>query len=318
MRTHAIRGAIRTSLLLLAVGLAGCLGNPVKDIPDLANVSIGSVTARLAEDITPGPSSSDESANFRHWRHSFQYCRVCYDRGLFDGHFFGAYQPACEARQGKFLFLPSREYPSRVECHTAGGELLFAVYAKVESKTVNSLGTSAMLWFVTADSFEPKARSTTVTVQDEYAEGTDGFYRRNREQERIAAQERAERAKKDAERLRQQQAEVTRRLAEQQAREQPKVRTVGQKVCTTVTGNERQIVAVAFGKPVLGQASSRTFLVTGFTEQASGERIKILIGGIRMTDDRGREQPVDKLDGDPVWERGKATWDQSRNWRLCD
>lgn len=318
MRTYAPRGAFQTFLLLAAVGLAGCLSNPViKDMPDLANVSIGAVTAKLAEDIKPGASTSDESESFRHWRHSFQYCRICYDRKLFDLRFFGAYQPACEARQGNFLFLPSREYPTHVECRTAGGQLHFAVYAKVESKTINSLGTSAMLWFVTADSFEPKDRSTKATVHDDYAERTDGFYKRDREQARIATQERTERAKNDAERRRQQEADLKRSLAEQQAREQPKVRTVGQKVCTTVAGNERQVVAVAFGKPVFGEAASRRFLVTGFTEQVAGDRIKILIGGIRMSDERGREQPVDKLDGDPVWERGKATWDDSPNWRLC-
>lgn len=55
--------------LAATAGLAGCIGNPVKDIQDLPTANIGSVTARLAEDVTPGPSSVDESASFRHWQH---------------------------------------------------------------------------------------------------------------------------------------------------------------------------------------------------------------------------------------------------------
>ena len=134
-------------LLAMAFIVAGCVANPVKEIPDLEIVSIGAITSKLAGDIKPGVSQSDESASFRHWHHYFQYCRGCYERRLLDQQFFGAYRPACDARKGKLSYQPSIQSPRRIDCLSSSGALLFAIFAKVESKTVSGVGT-ATLWFI--------------------------------------------------------------------------------------------------------------------------------------------------------------------------
>lgn len=306
------------AILGIHLGLAGCVSNPVRDMPNLATASVGDVTAKLAEDIKPGRSSKDESENFHHWRHHFPYCRTCYTRGLLDGQLFGAYQPACEARQANFSYLPTRENPKFVECRSAAGELIFAVHAKVESG--KALGT----WFITADSFEAKRLSPTLKVWDEYAVGSDGLYKRDKEQERIDAAKRADEAKVQLDRYRKAAAlakvemERQQRLDEEQrTRELPIVKTVGQKVCASGTGNERQVVAYAFGKPVFSDPVNREYRVTGFTEQVAGNRIRVLVAGIQIIEGRGNTRAIDKLEGDAVLERGKPTWDDARNWRLC-
>ncbi len=301
----------------VAAGLSGCLGTQVRDIPDLANLTVGEVTTKLSEDIKPGPSGMEASENFRHWHHEFQYCRGCYSRDLLEGRFFNAYKPYCDAKQGAFSYQPSRKYPRGVECRSSSGNLIFVVYAKIESRSFYSLGNTVYEWFITADSFEPINPSVTVSLLDEFAEKEGRYYKRNKEQEKIDTQRRIEQARKSAEVERKTKAEEQRRKEEQIARDLPIVKTIGQKICKTVKGSQKYATTYALGNPVYGRPVERNFMVTGFTEQVSGNKIRLLVSGISFLDEQYALRSVDKIDGDVVMEPGKPIWDDAANWHPC-
>lgn len=109
------------------------------------------------------------------------------------------------------------------------------------------------------------------------------------------------------------QKEKERKLLEQAVLNQPKVRTVGQKVCRLFDISQRKVIGEVMGKPAYGQPVQVKAKVTGFTENSSGRKIQIRISGMQANG-----ESMERIDGDVVLENGAVIWDDSMSWAVCN
>lgn len=105
---------------------------------------------------------------------------------------------------------------------------------------------------------------------------------------------------------------------EEQARSQPLVRTVGQKICKVLHGIDRQILgSTNTGQTRYGVGVARTYYVTAFTEKVAGQKIQLRIASIRKEIDLQFEN-VESIDGDTVLRPNTLLWDDSTQWQPCN
>lgn len=133
-------------------------------------------------------------------------------------------------------------------------------------------------------------------------------------------QKKTEKAKLDADR-RDLQARIEKEQLARAADELKLVKVIGTKICKTFGGTEQQVsnvnMPVGFRTyhtvPILGVKTDQNFIVTAFTEDAVGKKLKVRIGGLKTEDGK----TFDKLGGDVELKPGSIIWDDASNWRPC-
>lgn len=94
------------------------------------------------------------------------------------------------------------------------------------------------------------------------------------------------------------------------------VKQIGQKICRTYSGTTFQTVSYGSTTARVNE-KNRTFKVSGFTENASKNKLQIRIGGIMAFEGYVPVGNIDKLDGDIILQNGSVIWDDAGNWNPC-
>lgn len=112
-------------------------------------------------------------------------------------------------------------------------------------------------------------------------------------------------------------AEMTRRNAERREKLAEQVSQIGQRICKVTQGTEEPVVGYSFGKPLYGAPIKKTFRITGFTEAANADRIRVRIGSIVSFENGGRTRNIDNLSGEPEYRTGMMIWESGADWQPC-
>lgn len=318
-------------VFVFSIVLAGCASSPLDKVSNLPKKDLGQVASILygnGED--DARLNADQTENFKHWRLNVGrlYNREKFAmQGLEENlSQFGKY---CSALGGT-LNTPYA-YPdlgSRVRgvtCEqTKSAVVIFQVFAanihcaftQGQPSYDPAFQYSCGLWI---DAFQSKSGTNTADLSKEYRlqSAIGGFATiqvadaaKQREQEERANKAKAFKAEFDKQW--QLKIEKEQEAQAQAIRDQPQVKTVGQKVCRSEEITQRKVMGSAMGQLVYGNSIKLQAKVTAFTEKSAGSKIQVRISGIQANGEN-----LDRIDGDVVLENGAIVWDEATHWGLC-
>lgn len=93
------------------------------------------------------------------------------------------------------------------------------------------------------------------------------------------------------------------------------VSSQGAHVCRLEQGETRRILGQSLGQALYDKPVQREFRIEGFTEQASGTRIKVMVNSIRASNRDGIEY-LSELQ--PSYTKGQYVWQENSAWMPCE
>lgn len=111
------------------------------------------------------------------------------------------------------------------------------------------------------------------------------------------------------------------RLADERRKINAALQTPGTKVCASYLGTRDEYVGVMVGNIPMTNKIPGTYIVTGFTEGVSGNRLQIRTGSIRHVNRSGTtvtmNSPLTIGDIGVTLQSGTVFWDNMSNWTPC-
>lgn len=320
-------------VLAVAVALSGCASNPLSNMSNLSDKKLDEVSKVVFP--YSNVSAPDDTPKLQHWKLTGQATftkspDIAGDNMKSDLSNFDKY---CAARNGKMsepapvAGTPPSQLASQVTCvDSATNKTLFMVAGGLKGCSLLSRnnrhyleGHRVLKCEIWVDAFAWKSPGHVSDIAESFEGGfVSGFFTKelanlDRQQTREANERRSAAARAAMERQMRAQQEAEQRRREQAARDLPRIKTAGQKICKTEGITQRRVIGTALGQPMYSQPVKATAVITAFTENSAGARIQLRISGMQVDG-----QNVDRIDGDVVYENGSVVWDEASNWQLCD
>jgi hypothetical protein len=320
-------------VLAVAVVLSGCTSNPLSSVSGLPDKKLDEVSKVVFP--YSNVSAPDDTPKLQHWKLTDQaiFTKSPEIAGDTLKTYLSNFEKYCAARDGKMsgpdpvTGTAQGQFASQVSCvDSSTNKTLFMVAGGLKGCSLLSRdnrhyleGHRFLKCEIWVDAFSWKAPGQANDVAESFEGGfVTGFFTKeaanlDRQQTREANERRTAAAKAERERQMQAQQEADQRRREQAARDLPRIKTVGQKICKTEEITQRRVIGTALGQPMYGLPVKAKAVITAFTENSAGTRIQLRISGMQVDG-----QNLDRIDGDIVYENGSVVWEEASNWQLCN
>lgn len=96
----------------------------------------------------------------------------------------------------------------------------------------------------------------------------------------------------------------------------PIIKQIGQKICKTLKGIDKNVLGSFDGQTIYGQSKEINIYLTGFTENALNNKIQVRVAGIRKNVIGGFEN-IQNVDGETNIQINSLIWEDPFQWSPC-